>query len=134
MLILILWFLNIRSGAELQISLGNIKEAKGSIYVAVYDNESNFLIPEKVRDSKIVSVSNTGTMDIRFSNLPSGSYAISCFHDLNGNGKLDTNLFGIPLEPYGFSNNARPKFSAPNWAEVKFDLNKGKETQVLWLQ
>lgn len=30
--------------------------------------------------------------------LPFGSYAIGCVHDENGNGKLDTNLLGIPRE------------------------------------
>ena len=58
-----------------------------------------------------------------YPNLPPGKYALSCFHDLNGNGKLDTNWMGIPNEPYGFSNNARPQFRAPKWAEAAFDWN-----------
>ena len=37
-------------------------------------------------------------------NVKPGNYAIAVFHDLNGNGKLDRNLIGLPSEPYGFSN------------------------------
>ena len=134
MLAILLCMMNIEMGSDLHLSLNNIHQAKGSIFVAVYDSESSFLNPDKLRDKKIVAVSNTGSMDITFSNLPPGTYAISCFHDVNGNGVLDTNFLGIPTEPYGFSNNARPKFRAPNWAETKFYLKAGGETQSIRLE
>ena len=78
--------------------------------------------PDQIKAQKIVPVTQTGTMKVSLGNLPEGQYALSCFQDLNGNGKLDTNLVGIPTEPYGFSNNARPKFRAPNWGEAVFSL------------
>ena len=134
MLAFILWFMTINTSTELHLSLGNIRQAKGYLYVAVYDSEANFLNPDKMVDKKIVAVGNTGTVDIVFQNLPAGVYAVSCFHDLNGNGKLDTNLLGIPTEPYGFSNNARPKFRAPHWDEAKFYLKNGTETHAIWLE
>jgi uncharacterized protein (DUF2141 family) len=39
--------------------------------------------------------------------LLEGEYAISLYHDVNGNNKLDTGLYGIPVEGYGFSNHAK---------------------------
>lgn len=36
--------------------------------------------------------------------LPEGYYMFMIFQDLNNNGKLDTNFFGIPKEPVGMSN------------------------------
>lgn len=36
--------------------------------------------------------------------LPAGEYLFSFYHDINNNGKLDTNFLGIPKEPFGFSN------------------------------
>lgn len=44
-----------------------------------------------------------GTASATFNDLPPGRYAIAVFHDRNGNQALDTNLFGLPSEPYGFS-------------------------------
>lgn len=134
MLIFLLWFLNFSKGAELHITLSNIREAKGSIYVALYDNKANFQNTDKIRAKKIVRVDAKGTIDISFPKLPAGSYSISCFHDINGNGKLDTNFLGIPTEPYGFSNNARPKFRAPNWEETRFYLTNIAETQAVRLE
>mgnify|MGYP000860301426 FL=1 len=105
----------------LDVVFTNIKQAKGQIYVAVYDNPGTYMNPDKARAKKVLPVSATGNLACAFPELQPGTYAISCFHDVNGNGKLDTNLLGIPTEPYGASNNARPKFRAANWAETKFE-------------
>lgn len=113
---------------SLSIELSNIREAKGNLYIAVYDRADAFMKIETVRTKKIVPVSQTGSLKILLGNLPAGSYAVSCFHDLNENGELDANLFGIPVEPYGFSNNARPKFRAPKWEETVFYLKDPNTT------
>lgn len=107
--------------SELRVEFSNIQEAKGQLYVAVYDQPGTFLKTDQVRSQKIVPITQTGVLTISLDKLPPGKYAMSCFHDLNGNGQLDTNWMGIPTEPYGFSNNARPKFRAPNWSETAFD-------------
>ena len=41
-----------------------------------------------------------------FHDLPPGRYAIAAFLDGNANERLDTNLFGVPSEPFGVSNDA----------------------------
>lgn len=109
----------------LSVSFTNIREAKGSLYIAVYNSEADFMKEEEVCYKKILPVTATGNMNLEIPELKPGIYAVSCFHDLNNNGKLDTNILGIPSEPYGFSNNARPKFRAPKWAEAKFEVKAG---------
>ncbi len=64
----------------------------------------------------------------RFQGLEPGSYAVSVFHDANGNRKLDTNLLGIPAEAWGMSNNVRPALRAPDFAEAKLDVGAGART------
>ena len=46
--------------------------------------------------------SSPGSVECEFV-LPEGEYVISIYQDLNANGKLDTNLVGIPKEPVGIS-------------------------------
>lgn len=108
---------------ELKVELSNVNSTDGLLMVAVYDRSENFLKTEKVCAQKIIPVKNAGSLKVSLGHLPPGQYALTCFHDLNGNGMLDTNMFGIPLEPYGFSNNARPKFRAPTWDESVFTLS-----------
>jgi uncharacterized protein (DUF2141 family) len=122
--------------SEVKLQLSNIQEAKGSIYVAVYDRQEAFLSnePAKMRAQKIAPVTQTGSLQLSLGALPAGQYALSCFHDVNGNGKLDTDWVGIPTEPYGFSNNARPKFRAPRWSESVFSLSDAGASLAIRLE
>lgn len=54
--------------------------------------------------------------------VPFGTYAVRLYHDENDNGELDTNVFGVPREAYGFSNNARGRFGPPNFEEAAFTV------------
>lgn len=54
--------------------------------------------------------------------LPPGWYAVSVVHDQNNNAKLDKNFFGLPKEPYGFSNNPN-SLGKPSFEEVKFKMD-----------
>jgi uncharacterized protein (DUF2141 family) len=58
-----------------------------------------------------------------FKNMPYGRYSIKVFHDENGNSKLDTNFAGMPIERYGFSNNARGRFGPPSFEQAAFTLS-----------
>ncbi len=52
--------------------------------------------------------------------LAKGEWAVALSQDTNDNGRMDRNFLGIPTEPYAFSNNVRPKLSAPKFEECKF--------------
>lgn len=62
----------------------------------------------------------------RFTAVPPGAYGISAYHDENKNGKLDTNVFGMPVEDYCASRDARGTFSAPRFDDAKFDYHGGR--------
>ena len=50
-----------------------------------------------------------------------GSYTLALYLDQNNNNRLDKGLFGQPLEPYAFSNNARASFSEPAVDDQRFE-------------
>ncbi|MFJ1258682.1 DUF2141 domain-containing protein, partial [Cupriavidus sp. CuC1] len=52
-----------------------------------------------------------------------GTYSIAAAHDENMNGKLDTNALGIPMEGYGFSNDAKGWLSAPTFSAASFSYD-----------
>ena len=60
--------------------------------------------------------------------LPGGTYAASAYHDEDYDGALDTNLFGAPSEPFGFSNDARARFGRPDFAEAAFRFAAPRDT------
>jgi uncharacterized protein (DUF2141 family) len=67
-----------------------------------------------------------GTAVTTLTGLSPGDYAIKAFHDLNGDSKLNTNLFGIPTEPVAFSNDAPVHMRAPSWKETVFVVHAGE--------
>ncbi len=119
---------------KLQLRFTQIMVSKGNIMFGLYDRESAFMDTKQARLLKILPVTQTGSLELDLPDLPIGSYAISAYHDINGNGKLDKNLLGIPTEPYAFSNHARPKFRAPNWEEAKIALGQSGRREVLKLE
>ena len=120
--------------AELRIEIAGIEKPNGQVLVALYDRKTAFLDPQKAHSLKVLPIENKGGLSLSLGALPVGEYAFACFHDLNNNGKLDKNLLGVPTEPYGFSNNARPKFRAPSWEEAKFALPQGGQVVTLRLE
>lgn len=91
----------------------------GVIYVAVYSNENDYK-NDRIFYSFIMPPANTTL--IHHCDLPEGDYVVSVFQDVNGNGKLDTNIFGIPKEPVGITNyNGR---GIPGgWQKLKVPVN-----------
>ena len=117
--------------STLNLSIQNINKAKGNIMVAIFEGEENFLKDDKAVASKIALVEKIGTLNLTFSNLPAGEYSVAVYHDVNDNKKLDTNLFCVPTEPYGFSNNARSKWGAPKYKVARFQLNQLEKNMVI---
>lgn len=107
---------NLAAQGKLELTIKNIKEVKGTIRVALFNTEKDFL--EQAIESKVVKVSGSEAQVV-FDKLKPGEYAISVIHDVNENQELDKGFMGIPKEPYGFSNDARGKFGPPSYGESK---------------
>ena len=71
---------------------------------------------------------------VTFEGLTPGRVAVKVLQDLNGNQKMDTTLIGIPEEPFGLSNDARPTAGLPGFDETGFDLKPGPNAIVITLQ
>lgn len=121
----------IESKAQVRIELSEVRQKKGKVRIALFNAPDNYLL--KPVDSLTVFV-NVDTPMAVFKNLAPGRYAFALFHDLNENGELDRNWFGIPSEPFAFSNNAMGRFSEPSWEQASFELKNGQVTQQIRLK
>jgi len=113
---------------DISIKVKNI-DSDGKLYIGLYNEKRDFKNILKTYKNRIVDI-NSSTLKVIFKNIPKGVYAISLFHDKNGNGELDKNLFGVPTEGYGFSNNIRHMFRGANFEESKFELNEDREIVI----
>ncbi|MFT4760943.1 MAG: hypothetical protein ACI9XO_001668 [Paraglaciecola sp.] len=111
------------------VQFSKIKPIQGKIYVGLYDSAGNFMKADKNFQNCITAV-NGNKAECVLENIPNGKYAISVFHDENSNGELDTGMFGIPKEGYGFSNNAKGVFGPPSFEDSSFEV-KGNVVQKI---
>jgi len=105
---------------DLTVNIEGIKSAQGFVMVALYDNAQDF--PGKKRVAGLKLTAEKGTVQGQFTDLAAGQYAIACYHDANGNGRLDKNVLGMPKESYGFSNNAKSSFGPPKFKDAAFEV------------
>ena len=118
------------AAASLTVEIAGLQLVEGNLYIAVYDSDDTWLGDTTVHDQKVVIAdSRDGELVSTELQLPPGDYALSIFYDSNNNGELDTNFIGIPKEPSGLSNNARPRFGPPKYKDAVFTLGTEPETQ-----
>ena len=77
----------------------------------------------------VVPISD-GRASAVFEEVPAGPFAVSVFHDEDGDGELDSVALGIPSEAYGFSADARDMFGPPSFEEARIDLAAGETKQI----
>lgn len=123
---LILSGFNNQNEGTLLVSIANVTKT-GKVNIAVYSRGDDFP-SDKYLVKSAVGTCNSAKCSFQFETLPFDSYAIAIYQDVNGNGKLDTGTFGVPNEPFAFSNNFRPKWGGPNFDKCKFDFVKDKQS------
>ncbi|MEG3767762.1 DUF2141 domain-containing protein [Alteromonas sp. 14N.309.X.WAT.G.H12] len=106
--------------ADVTVNFAGLNQLSGELYIAVYPSEETMQSHRAIQ-SQIVSVHKKGQKAV-LADLPSGHYGIMVFQDLDKNRDLNTNLLGIPTEPYGFS--ANPNIMGPPvFADIQFEVS-----------
>jgi uncharacterized protein (DUF2141 family) len=114
--------------ADLSLSVADGPTANATLYVALYSDAASYA------DSKAVASQTAPMQDgkarLVFAGLAPGRYALRAFADENGNGKLDTNLMGMPIERYGFSNDAKGNRAAPDFEAAAIAVDADLQTVI----
>lgn len=107
----------------LTITITNVQNTKGNIRIGIYKKSNDFPNEADTYKNKVYKINRTGSILIKIKDLPYGEYAIGVYHDENKNETLDKNFVGAPKEPFAFSKNFQPRFSAPDFSDCKFDYS-----------
>jgi uncharacterized protein (DUF2141 family) len=121
------------AAADLTIRVENVHPAGGILRLGLYDAARYPDDASKPVASADVPAAGGETV-ITLHGIAPGTYAIQTFQDVNANDKMDTSWVGLPLEPFGFSQDAKPFLSKPSFDDVKFTLAAGENSQVIHLQ
>ena len=131
--------------ADLEVEVRGVRPRAGEIHAALFDRDA-FAVDTEIRGmissggeisagvftgqdefprppvDRVTVTPGAKTLRLTFSDLEPGEYAVGVYQDLNGNGRLDATVARNPTEPWGISNNPRPKDRSPTWDEAKFRL------------
>jgi len=136
-LVLLLSHISISAGTfqntgNISLQIEGIEYKGGTVMIALFGENDKFL--KEPSYSKEIPIKNEESISVIFKSIPFGKYAISIYHDLNDNEKLDANFIKIPKEPIGFSNNYFPKFGPPSFKGASFILESENQEMVITLK
>lgn len=119
------------AGADISFTF-EVGQPSGQVMLALFDSEAAYDGSGGPVRAQRAEVSGS-TVTVRFAGLPAGDYALKAFHDLDGDGEMDTNPFGMPTEPYAFSNNAVGNMGPASWERARFSA-EGAVAQTIALR
>lgn len=116
--------------AELSVTVTGLRSDRGDVHIAIYDDPAKFPDGDGMLEETQAPITQ-GTSFHRFTALEPGRYAIAVYHDENGNDDFDTNFIGLPLEGYGFSNDARVFLGPPSFADAAIEVEGAQASTSL---
>ena len=127
------------SGAHAQEAFGDLaltfpalKSTQGKVMIAVYDSAQGWASGKPFRVAMASAADAPPAAKIVA--LPPGTYAVRAFQDVDDNGKMGVNPFGLPVEPYGFSRDAQPNMGPPSFDAAAFEVKAGANAQAIHLK
>lgn len=108
----------------MHVKVLDIRNSTGAVACALFESSEGFPT-DYLRSATHIMFIKVRDKQARcdFEDIPPGTYALAVVHDENMNGKLDTNLLGIPKEGYGFSNDAKALLGAPSFSAASFQYD-----------
>lgn len=117
---------------DLTVTFTGVRSDKGKFSAGLFGEKDGW--PDGKAFAEVDIPPKVGDITYVFKDLPPGRYAISAFHDENGNGKFDTNFIGMPKEGFAFSNDAEPGLAPPSFKAAAFEVAHGPATASMHVQ
>lgn len=117
--------------STLKVLVKNYESIEGTLFVAMYDAEQTFM--EKECRGFSIAVTEKQTEFLLDSLAIGKRYALAIFQDLNSDGIMNVNMFGIPKEPYAFGHNAMGLFGPPSFFDASILIKPIDNLMVITL-
>lgn len=126
------------------VEVHGLKSQSGRCRLALYQNAKGFNQPKSAWAKQTLELPEQGPViwRVELEDAPDSQtlldsptrWAVSAHHDQNNNDQLDKNAFGIPIEPYGFSNNPKRGFGPPKFDEACFSIASDEPQETLRIE
>lgn len=121
------------AAATLEVRFVGIETPKGEILMSMFDSaEAHDGNGAPVRLGMAAVEGDTAV--VRLAGLAPGDYAIKAFHDIDSDMTMASNPFGMPLEPFAFSNDAKAVGGPAKWEAARFTVRAGANSVTITIK
>jgi len=114
----------------LDIEVIGLRNDSGEVGCSLFNDAQAFPRDDSKVLHHIWAPIHAGKAVCEFTGLAPGDYAAVVFHDENGDHEFNMNAFAMPMEGYGFSNDAAALFAPPDFKSAAFTYN-GKNLYIV---
>lgn len=114
---------------QLAVEISGVSKPEGQVCLNLFNSSNGFPSSREEAVQTLCIEMVEGPLVATFEDLNPGSYAISVFHDANGDNEFNRNFVGIPAEGFGFSRNPVALTGPPDFGDAAF-LVAGTETRI----
>ncbi len=100
---------------RIQVTIEGIRSAKGSISIAIYGDQPQDFLAKGKKLRKLRLPAENGIVHGCLSLPRAGIYALTAYHDEDGDGHFTKNFFGLPAEGFAVSNGKVPLLGMPSF-------------------
>ncbi|WP_171045006.1 DUF2141 domain-containing protein [Pseudoalteromonas rubra] len=116
---------------DLTITFSGLAHQSGTLKLVAYDSPAAFTQQQAWR---VAQQHVSGTQpELILRDVAPGQYSFMVYQDLNNDGRLNRNRFGMPTEPYGFSNNAMLT-GAPQFPQLAVQITQQSQNLKIRLR
>lgn len=101
------------AAGDLTATARGVKPQNGMLMIAVFDSAEAFAADRPFAGQRLAPAARE--VRATFHGLPAGRYLVAAYQDADGDGKLSVNLFGAPVEAYGFGGDPPSRFGPPKF-------------------
>jgi uncharacterized protein (DUF2141 family) len=121
------------AASSLSVTFTGIEEKEGAVMGVLFNSEDAYN-GKGAPVRQIMVTADKAEISTKLDGLAPGTYAIKLFHDVDGDGKMGTNPYGMPIEPFAFSNNAQGNMGPAKWADAKFEVKAGANVHSITIK
>lgn len=107
---------------EIKLVIEGLEDSLGLVTVDLYVNDAEGFLKRAGRVVQRRAAAKAPRTSLCVTAPEAGDYAIAVYHDKNANKTFDKGAFGLPVEPWGISNNPKVRFRAPHVDEALFPV------------
>lgn len=116
------------SGPHLKVIVEGLRNSDGYVSVELYPDDPKLFLGHNAQLAVAHDKFDGDTATVCLNVPKAGYYALSVYHDENGDDQFNRNRLGIPTEGVGLSNNPKIHFGLPPFEKVRFKVAEAETT------